>query len=200
MNKLIKFLLEMGPLLIFFFLNAQEQKSIQLGEYILGETLKPIIVATGGFVVATIISLILTFVLMRKLPIMPLVSGFFIIIMGGLTIYLNDDTFIKLKPTIVNILFGTVLLVGLKFNQIFLKIILEEGIHLTEIGWRGLTVRWGGFFYFLALINEIVWRSFSTDQWVTFKVWGVMPLTILFVMFQIKFIMKHIEQTNGIKP
>lgn len=196
MDKLIKFLLEIGPLLVFFFLNSQENTSVALGEYFLGEAVKPIIVATGGFVIATIISLIATYILLKKLPIMPLVSGFFIIIMGGLTIYLNDDTFIKLKPTIVNLLFGSLLLVGLKFNQIFLKIILDEGLSLSEAGWRGLTVRWGLFFYFLAVINEIVWRCFTTDQWVTFKVWGVMPITIIFIITQVKFIMKNMDSSD----
>jgi intracellular septation protein len=193
MDKFLKFFLELGPLLVFFFLNSQEDISVWLGEYFFGDTLKPIIVATGGFVIATIISLIATYIMLKNLPVMPLVSGFFIIIMGGLTIYLNDDTFIKIKPTIVNMLFGTVLLIGLKFNKVFLKLILEEGVDLTDIGWRGLTVRWGLFFYFLALINEIAWRCFTTDQWVTFKVWGVMPLTVIFVVFQIKFIMKHLK-------
>ena len=199
MDKFLKFLLEIGPLLVFFFLNSQENTSIWLGQYFLDDTIKPIIIATGGFVIATVISLIATYIMLKKLPVMPLVSGVFIIIMGGLTIYLNDDTFIKIKPTIVNMLFGSVLLIGLKFNKVFLKVLLEEGVDLTDIGWRGLTVRWGVFFYFLALINEIAWRCFSTDQWVTFKVWGVMPLTIIFVLLQIKFIMKHInpEETDN---
>ena len=188
MNKFIKFLLEFGPLLVFFLLNNQEKNSVWFGY-----DLKPIMVATAGFIIATIISLCITYILLRKLPVMPLVSGVFIIIMGGLTLYMNDDVFIKIKPTIVNCLFGTALLIGLRFNQIFLKIIFDEGFNLTEIGWRGLTIRWGLFFYFLAAINEIVWRFFTTHQWATFKVFGIMPITIIFVLFQIKYINLHIS-------
>jgi intracellular septation protein len=191
MNKIFKFALEIGPLLVFFFLNNQ-QKTINFMDY----DLKPLMMATAGFIVATLISLIVTYILMRKLPIMPLVSGVFVVLLGGLTLYLNDETFIKIKPTVVNILFGSILLIGLKFDRVFLKLLLEDGIQLNAVGWRGLTIRWGLFFYFLAITNEIVWRSFTTDQWATFKVFGTMPITIIFILSQVKFMMKHIISDN----
>lgn len=188
MHKILKFFFELGPLLIFFYLNSRKETVL-----IAGHELEPIFAATAGFIIATIISLIVTYVTLRKLPIMPLVSGVFIVIMGGITLYLNDDTFIKIKPTLVNSLFGTILLVGLKFDRIFLKLLLEDGFKLTDQGWHGLTVRWGVFFLCLAGLNEFVWRCFTTDQWVDFKVFGIMPLTMLFVLSQVKFLMKHMQ-------
>ncbi len=191
MNKLLKLSLELGPLLVFFFLNNQ-QKTINL----MGYELKPLMAATAGFIVATLISLVTMYILMRKLPMMPLISGFFVVTLGGLTLYLNDETFIKIKPTLVNTLFGSILLIGLKFKKIFLKYLLEDGFNLTPVGWRTLTIRWGLFFYFLAIINEIVWRLCTTEQWTTFKVFGTMPITIIFVISQVKFITTHMIPDN----
>lgn len=162
----------------------------------MGYELKPLMLATAGFIVATLVSLVTMYILMRKLPMMPLISGFFVVTLGGLTLYLNDETFIKIKPTLVNILFGSILLIGLKFKQIFLKYLLEDGFNLTPFGWRTLTIRWGLFFYFLAIINEIVWRLCTTEQWATFKVFGTMPITIIFVISQVKFITTHIIPDN----
>ncbi len=195
MTKFLKFFLEIGPLLIFFFLNNRSENL-----NLLGYDLKPIMAATAGFIIATVISLVATYVLLRKLPIMPLVSGLFIIVFGGLTIYLNDEMFIKIKPTLLNILFGSILLIGLKFNQIFLKLLLEDGLSLNPAGWRGLTIRWGIFFYFLAIMNEIVWRCFTTEQWATFKVFGTMPITIIFILSQLKFMMNHMDNVAQEKP
>jgi len=186
MNKVLKFFLELGPLLTFFYLNSRAE-TVNL----LGYTLQPLMAATAGFIITTVISLAIMYIMVRKLPMMPLISGIFVVGMGGLTLYLNDETFIKMKPTFVNIVFGSILLIGLKFKRLFLKILLEEGFELSDEGWLGLTVRWSGFFFFLALLNEIVWRNFTTDQWVSFKVFGIMPLTIIFVLLNIRFILKH---------
>ena len=171
-NPLLKFALELGPLLVFFFANARGEWLV--GKFpALGSFGGPIFVATGLFMVATAIALGVSWLLTRTLPIMPLVSGIVVLVFGALTLWLQDDIFIKMKPTIVNTLFGAVLLGGLAFGKPL------------------LTLRWGLFFLFLAVLNEIVWRSFSTDAWVSFKVWGIMPITILFTMSQMPLIMRH---------
>lgn len=117
---------------------------------------------------------------------MPLVTGVIVLVFGGLTLWLQDDTFIKMKPTIVNVLFGGILLGGLLFGQSLLKYVFGDVYKLQPKGWSILTFRWGVFFFLLALLNEVVWRNFSTDQWVTFKVWGIMPITIVFSLMQLK--------------
>jgi intracellular septation protein len=189
-NPLLKFALELGPLLVFFFANAR-------GEWLagkfpaLGSFGGPIFVATGLFMVATAIALGVSWLLTRTLPIMPLVSGIVVLVFGALTLWLQDDVFIKMKPTIVNTLFGAVLLGGLAFGKPLLGYVFDSAFRLDREGWRKLTLRWGLFFLFLAVLNEIVWRSFSTDAWVSFKVWGIMPITILFTMSQMPLIMRH---------
>jgi intracellular septation protein len=141
--------------------------------------------------IAMLASLVLTKWLMGKLPIMPLVSGVVVLIFGGLTLWLKDDLFIKLKPTIVNMLFGTALLGGLVFGKPLLPYVLDSIFRLSDEGWRKLTWRWGLFFFFLAALNEVIWRLFSTDFWVGFKVWGVMPITIVFAMAQMGLIQRY---------
>ena len=140
---------------------------------------------------ATIVSLAASRALLGRVPTMPLVTGVFVIVFGGLTLWLKDDLFIKLKPTIVNSLFAIILFAGLYTNRLFLKTVLGDVMRLTEPGWRKLTVRWGCFFVFLALLNEVVWRSFSTDAWVSFKVFGVMPLTMAFAIAQVGLLKQH---------
>ncbi|MFT6658595.1 septation protein A [Maritalea sp.] len=162
--QLVKLALELGPLVLFFVLNARAG----------------IFVATGWFMGAMVVSLLLSWFLLKRIAVMPLVTGVVVLIFGGLTIYLQDDTFIKLKPTIVNLLFGSVLLGGLLFGHSLLKHVFGDVYKLKPEGWRILTWRWCIFFFILALINEIVWRNFSTDFWVAFKVWGLMPLTLIF--------------------
>ena len=122
---------------------------------------------------------------------MPMVSGVVVVFFGGLTLVLQDDTFIKVKPTIVNTLFGSVLLIGLYFGKSFVGYVFDSVFQMTNEGWRKLTLRWGIFFFVLAALNEIAWRTLSTDDWVTFKVFGVMPITLVFTAFQLPLIMRE---------
>jgi intracellular septation protein len=142
---------------------------------------------------------VLTRWLLKTLPIMPLVSGAMVLVFGGLTLWLADDLFIKLKPTIVNALFGCVLLGGLALGKPLLPYVLDSVFRLTREGWVKLTLRWGLFFFVLAALNEVVWRSFSTDTWVAFKVWGVMPLTIVFAVSQMG-LLKRYELNDEERP
>jgi intracellular septation protein A len=189
-NPLLKLTLELGPLLVFFFANSR-------GEWIaeklpaLASLGGPIFIATALFMVATGVALLASWLLTRTLPIMPLVSGIVVFVFGALTLFLQNETFIKMKPTIVNALFAAVLLGGLAFGKSLLGYVFDSAFKLDAGGWRKLTLRWGLFFIFLAVANEVVWRTFSTDTWVAFKVWGIMPITIIFTMSQMPLIMRH---------
>jgi intracellular septation protein len=176
LNPLLKLVLELGPLAVFFFANARIPGDDRL------------FWATGLFMGAVVIALAISFVLIRRLPVMPLVSGIVVLVFGGLTLWLQDETFIKMKPTIVNTLFGGILLGGLAFGRSLLGYVFDSVFRLTDNGWRTLTFRWGIFFLVLAVLNEIVWRNFSTDTWVSFKVFGIMPLTLLFTFSQLPLI------------
>ncbi len=196
-SPLLKMVLELGPLMVFFFANSR-------GEWLAGhfpalaELGGPIFIATGLFMAATAIALAVSWVLTRTLPMMPLISGIVVFVFGALTLWLQNDTFIKMKPTIVNTLFGTILLGGLLFGKSLLGYVFHSAFKLDEAGWRKLTLRWGLFFLVLAVLNEVVWRSFTTDFWVAFKVWGTMPITILFTLAQMPLIMKHsLDQENA---
>jgi intracellular septation protein len=178
-NPFVKLALEFAPLAIFFIANGR------LG----------IFAATGVFMMAILVSLIVSYALTRKLPIMALVSAGVVLVFGSLTLLLHDDLFIKMKPTIVNSLFGVVLLGGLAFGKPLLPLVLDQVLTLTDAGWRKLTLRWALFFFVLAALNEIVWRNFSTDVWVDFKVFGTMPLTLLFALSQTPLILRHGEET-----
>ncbi|WP_144294340.1 septation protein A [Rhodoligotrophos appendicifer] len=177
MNPLLKIAVELGPLVVFFLVNARVN----------------IFAATGAYMVATALALAVAWLLVRRLPIMPLITGAFVLVFGGLTLFLQDELFIKMKPTIVNAMFGIILLVGLGFGRSLLKPVFGESFHLTEAGWVQLTLRWGLFFLVLAVLNEIVWRNFSTGFWVNFKVFGIMPLTMLFAIAQLGLLNRHAE-------
>ena len=181
---LLKLALELGPLALFFIGNAY-------GDRFGFPESQRIFAATGIFVVATVIALGISYLLTRKLPIMPVVSGIVVVVFGGLTLFLQDETFIKLKPTIVNTLFGLVLLGGLYFRKPLLQIVLDSVFDLDEEGWRKLTLRWALFFFALAVLNEVVWRTQTTDFWVSFKVFGIMPLTIAFALAQTPLLLRH---------
>lgn len=192
-NPLIKLALELGPLVIFFFVNARGASLMESYPALAGFG-EPIFLATAVFMVAITISLIASRIYLGKLPIMPVVSGVVVLFFGALTLFLHDDLFIKLKPTIVNMLFATVLLGGLWiFKLSLLSYVFDDAFNLKEEGWRILTLRWGLFFIFLAVLNEVVWRTQTTDFWVAFKVWGVMPITFAFTMFQIPVMNRYAE-------
>ena len=174
-NPVLKLALELGPLVLFFLTNARSD----------------LFTATAVFMVATLVALIASWLLMKRLAILPLVTGVVVLVFGGLTLALHDETFIKIKPTIVNTLFGLVLLGGLFFGKSLLAVVLDAAFELTDEGWRKLTLRWGLFFLFLAVLNEVVWRNFSNDVWVAFKVWGTMPITIVFAMCQVPLMQRY---------
>ncbi|MBB3594506.1 intracellular septation protein [Rhizobium sp. BK529] len=195
-HPLLKLALELGPLLVFFFANLR-------GEWLvarfptLAELGGPLFVATGLFMAATIISLLVSKIVLGHLPIMPFVSGIVVLIFGSLSIWLQNETFIKMKPTIVNALFGFALLGGLAFGKSLLGYVFNAAFQLDAEGWRKLTIRWGIFFLFLAVLNEVVWRNFSDNFWVAFKVWGTMPITIIFTMAQMPLVLKHSIPTEA---
>jgi len=174
-NPILKLALEIGPLALFFLTNARAG----------------IFWATAVFMVAIIVSLLVTWLRERRLPTLPLVTGIFVLVFGGLTLILQDELFIKLKPTIVNTLFAVILFGGLFWGKSFLKSLMGSMFQMTDQGWRLLTFRWAMFFVLLAILNEIVWRNTSTDTWVSFKVFGIMPLTILFSISQLPAMNRH---------
>jgi intracellular septation protein len=190
LNPLLKIALELGPLGVFFFANAYGESLADLFPPLaaLGGRL---FVATALFILATIVALIVSLALTRRLPIMPFVTGIVVLVFGGLTLWLQDDVFIKMKPTIVNVLFGAVLLGGLFFGRPLLGYVFDSVFRLDDEGWRKLTLRWGIFFFALALLNEVIWRNFPTDFWVSFKVFGIMPLTVVFTLTQMPLIQRH---------
>ncbi|MFC0284405.1 septation protein A [Camelimonas abortus] len=193
-SPLVKFVLELGPLGAFFLANARPQLFAPLpgaAAPALAPQQAGIFVATAVFMAATVAALAIHYALVRKLPLMPLVSAVVVLVFGGLTLALRDDHFIKLKPTIVNGLFGVTLLGGLACGRSLLHVALDTMIRMTDEGWRRLTLRWGVFFLVLALLNEIVWRNFSTDAWVNFKVFGIMPLTLLFALAQTPLLIRY---------
>lgn len=173
-NPLLKVALDIGPLLLFVAVLARFD----------------IYAATATFMVAIVIALLASFALTRRWPIMPVVTAVLVLILGGLTLFLHNDTFIKVKPTIIYALFGSVLLGGLIFDRPLLSVVLDSTFHLTDEGWRKLTLRWAAFFFALAVINEIVWRTQSTTFWGNFKVAAVV-LTFIFAALQYPLLLKH---------
>jgi intracellular septation protein len=175
MHPLLKLALDLGPLLIFFVANA-----------IFG-----IFTATGVFMAAMLIVIAIGFAIERRISPMPLITASLVLVFGGLTLWLSNDIFIKIKPTILYVMFAAVLIGGLAFSRLFIKLVLGQTLHLSDTAWRTLTWRWSLFFIALAITNEIVWRHVSTNTWVAFKVWAVFPLTVIFAMAQTPFIARH---------
>ncbi|MCQ8783675.1 septation protein A [Mangrovibrevibacter kandeliae] len=197
-NPLLKLALELGPLVLFFFANARQDAILKAvpALAVLGD---PRFVPIAVFMVAVVAALAVSWALTRRLSVMPLVSGVFVLGFGFLTFYLQDETFFQMKPTIVNGLFAAILLGGLLFGRSLLGYVFDEAFKLDDEGWRILTLRWGLFFVFLAILNEVVWRNVAYDTWVDFKVWGTMPITILFTLCQLPLLKRHSleEETAG---
>ena len=184
----LKLLLELGPLLVFFF---AYNRGDMIGDWLGYPDMKPIVAATVVFVPTMAACVLASFWLMREVAVMPLVSLALVVVFGGLTVWLNDETFIKMKPTILNLIFAAVLMGGLAFGRMFLKLIFQEGWSITDRGWYLLTVRWSIFFVCMAALNEIIWRNFSEEFWVAFKVWGNLPITMIFAIFQMRLVWQH---------
>ena len=177
-KPLIKFIAEFGPLLIFFIIYFYEENDLK--------------VAIPPFVIATLISLIVIYLLEKRIPMVPLLSGILITLFGGLTIYFDNKIFFYMKPTIINLLFAIVLLVGKYFTKKpLLKIFFQNTINLKDEGWKILNYNWIIFFIFVAILNEIVWRTQSEAFWVHFKVWGLLPISFLFIATQVPLIKKY---------
>ncbi|HXZ14693.1 MAG TPA: septation protein A [Roseiarcus sp.] len=175
LNPILKLLLELGPLALFFAAYSRFN----------------IYVATGVLMASVVVTLAVSYAMLRRIPVMPLVTAVIVLIFGSLTIVFHDETLIKIKPTALYLLFAAALFAGLALKKPILKILFDGAVHVTEEGWRLLTWRWAFFFVSLAALNEIVWRTQTTDLWVKFKTFGFMPLTILFALAQAPLIMKH---------
>ncbi len=179
MNKsFVKFLADFGPLLIFFIIYKKSGND-------LSKAIPPLIIST-------IVAVVIIYYLEKKIPYVPLVGAVIISIFGGLTLYFNNPIFIYLKPTIINLMFAIVLLISNKFfNKNLLKTLLQTAIVMNDDGWKKLNLRWAYFFLFLAAVNELVWRTQTEELWVNFKVWAILPITLLFTIMQIPLINKY---------
>ncbi len=174
LNPIVKLLLELGPLALFFAVYSR------LG----------IFAATGVLMAGVVVTLGVSYAMLKRFPIMPLVTAVIVLIFGSLTLFFHDQTLIKIKPTALYLLFAAALFAGLALNRPILKILFDGALHVTEEGWRILTWRWAFFFLALAALNEIVWRTQTTDMWVKFKTFGFLPLTLLFALAQAPLIMR----------
>ena len=175
MKSVYKLLIDIGPLAVFFIFYTRSG---------LQASILP-------FMVATVIAVLFSYILEKKIPIMPTVGAGIVLLFGGLTIYFDNDVFFKMKPTIINLLFAVILYGGILINKPLLKYLLGAALKLEEEGWKILTQRWIGFFIALAILNEVVWRTQSTDIWVNFKVFGILPITFIFTMTQFPLIKKY---------
>ena len=175
MKSFYKLLIDIGPLAVFFIFYTRSG---------LQASILP-------FMIATVIAVLFSYILEKKIPIMPTVGAVIVLLFGGLTIYFDNEVFFKMKPTIINLLFAAILYGGILINKPLLKYLLGAALKLQDAGWRILTLRWIGFFIALAILNEIVWRTQSTDIWVNFKVFGILPITFIFTMTQFPLIKKY---------
>lgn len=196
LNPLLKLALDIGPLILFFFANSRPALFVPLiaplFPSIAADSARAgIFVATAVFMVAIVVALIVSYALIRRFPMMAVMSAMIVLVFGGLTLFLHDDTFIKLKPTLIYSLFAVVLIGGLLARKPLLSMVFDSVFNLTEEGWRKLTVRWAAFFVVMAVLNEIVWRTQSTDFWVSFKLFGFVPLTFLFAVAQFPLMKRH---------
>jgi intracellular septation protein len=196
LHPLLKFVLDLGPLLLFFFANSRPGLFLPvvgplLPAKIAGTEHAGIFTATIVFMIAILVALVISYVLTRRLPVMPVVTAIVVLIFGALTLIFQDETFIKLKPTIIYVLFAGTLFAGLILDKPFLAVAFDAMFHLTPEGWRKLTVRWALFFLALAVLNEIVWRTQTTDHWVDFKVFGVTAITFIFAALQAPLLTKY---------
>ena len=175
MKSIYKLLIDIGPLAVFFIF------------YTRGDLKTAIL----PFMIATIIAVLFSYIIEKKIPIMPTVGAVIILIFGGLTIYFDNETFFKMKPTIINLLFAGILYGGIILNKSLLRYLLGAALKLQDEGWDILTKRWIGFFIALAILNEIIWRTQTTDIWVNFKVFGILPITFIFTLTQFSTIKKY---------
>jgi intracellular septation protein len=192
----LKFCVEMGPLILFFFANARPKFFAPavapfLPPPVLNGPNAGLFTATLVLMAAVAVALVVSFVSTRRLPFVPLMTAVLVLVFGGLTLYLQDATFIKMKPTVLYAGFGIALFGGLAINKPVLPIIFDNAMALTGLGWRLLTLRWGGFFFALAALNEMVWRTQSNDAWVAFKFPGILILILIFSAAQVPLIMRH---------
>jgi len=191
LNQWAKLALETGPLVVFIMANNNGDKLAEMFPVLAGLGGK-IFIGTAFFMVAMTISLIITWLYERKVALMPLITFVMVVIFGMLTLYLQDEFFIKVKPTIINTMFGVAILGTLFIFKVpVMKLLFNGPFQLDDEGWTKLSFRWGCFFLFLAVVNEVVWRTQTTDFWVAFKLWGVMPMTMIFMLFQYPVMMKH---------
>jgi intracellular septation protein len=201
-NPWLKLALDFGPLVLFFFANSRPGLFLPYFAPIIPDAVATgeragIFVATAVFMVAILAALAICYALTRHLPVMALVSAVIVMVFGALTLMLQDETFIKMKPTIIYLLFAIVLGGGLMFGKSLLALVFDQMFNLTEQGWRILTIRWTLFFLALAALNEIVWRTMSTDFWVAFKTFGILPLTFIFAALQYPLLLTY---DAGAKP
>lgn len=193
-SQFLRMGLELGPLVVFFLVNARAQM-------VFGNDPKQnIFYATAAFMVAIALSLGFSYAKFRKIPTMPLVTGIFVLVFGTLTLVLHDEIFIKLKPTLVNSLFAAALLGAAFFGKPLMKQLFDGALDLTDEGWMVLSKRWGFFFIALAILNEVIWRNFSTEFWAGFKLAGIMPLTIIFAMSQVGVLTRYAAKKDDTDP
>jgi len=177
-KSFLKFITDFGPLLIFFTIYYKSGNNLTA--------------AIPPLIIATLIAVVIMYFVEKKIPYVPLIGGIVISLFGGLTLYFNNPIFIYMKPTIVNIIFASILIISkIFFNKNFLKFFLQSAFQLNEIGWNKLNFRWAYFFIFLAILNEIVWRTQPETTWVNFKVWGMLPITFIFTGLQLPLINRH---------